>query len=249
MNEVSTEIDINELVKKIETSELKYKKRIRACQVKIKKVIEEHLKEAKQNNLYAVAITLCFASPTSYSSKHISGFLCSLRKKLKQIGQKLQYAWVLEHSNVLHYHLIVWLPNGFTLTHKDLSKWWKAGSTWVQSCKSTKAWGKYIAKSHSKTDLPKGSRAFGYGGLSEEGKIEVQQTAIPLWLKAVLPRHERAKKHPDCGWVSIDTGLIYESPFIWTPRGYVSRAALNEGVETIQHSHSCAPMATAQPAL
>lgn len=208
-----------ELVNKIETSASTHKRRLRFCRKKLKAVMKEQRRLAKAKGLYAVACTLTYAKDTDFSAKHISRFISCLRSKLKRMGHQLPYAWVLEHASALHYHLALWLPRGFKLDRKQLTKWWPWGSTWTQRCHKVSAWTHYISKLSCKTDLPNGARIFATGGLDEQGNEAVQHVMHPFWLKAVLQPGAKVKRMANVGWVNLETGEVYESPWIWTPRG------------------------------
>lgn len=211
-----------ELVKKIGTSATDLsRKRKNAGRKRINSAINEQLRYGKLANLRAVALTLTYVDAAKFSTKHISAFLGALRQALKRMGYRLPYVWVLERASHLHYHLLVWLPRGYELDRAKLSKWWRWGSTWVASCRSLKAWGRYMAKFDSTATLPKSARSYGYGGLDEPGKVEVSRAALPRWLHALLPDGHRARRYPGGGWADVATGQIYRSPYIWTPWGTV----------------------------
>jgi hypothetical protein len=210
-----------ELVRKTGTSATASGKRKNAGRKKLNRIIKEQTRYAKVANVRAVAMTLTYENATEFSSKHISEFLGRLRRALKRMGHSLPYAWVLERASHLHYHLLLWLPRGYTLDLLKLSKWWPFGSTWVQSCRSMKAWGRYMAKFNSIAQLPKGARLYGYGGLDRDGKLAVSRAALPRWLLALVPVGHRVRRCPGGGWVDIATGEIYCSPYRWTPWGVV----------------------------
>lgn len=209
----------SELVKKIETSAASLKKRVRICRKKLKAVTKEHRRIAKAKGLFAVAATLTYAKESDFCAKHITRFLNCLRSKLKRKGHQLLYAWVLERAGALHYHLALWLPRGFKLNCTELAKWWPWGSTWNEACRKVSAWIHYISKRNCKTNLPTGARAFGCGGLDEQAKEAVQQAMFPRWLKALLPPNAKVKRVPKVGWLDMGTGEVYESPWVWSPRG------------------------------
>lgn len=214
-----------ELVRKIETSPaLSSRKRKNSARKKLTRVIREQSRLAKTAKLRAIALTLTYRDSTAFSPKHISNFMDHLRRTLKRTGHILPYTWVLEYAGQLHYHLILWLPRSFTLPPAKLSKWWPWGSTWVETCRSVGAWAKYIAKFDGTTKLPKGARLYGYGGLDEAGKTAVLRAALPRWLLALLPAHNRARRHPGGGWVDMTTGEVHHSPYVWTPWGVKLRS-------------------------
>jgi len=216
-----------ELVKKTATSATSSGKRKNAGRKKLNRIIKEQTRYARVANLRAVAVTLTYENATEFSSKHISEFLGRLRRALKRMGQSLPYAWVLERASHLHYHLLLWLPRGYKLDLTKMSKWWPFGGTWVQSCRSVKAWGRYMAKFNSIAQLPKGARLYGHGGLDQDGKSAVSRAALPRWLLALVPVAHRVRRCPGGGWVDIATGEIYCSPYRWTPWGAVLKAKLS----------------------
>lgn len=215
-----------ELVKKIGTSATaSSRKRKNAARKKLNRIIKEQCRYAKVANLRAVALTLTYCDAAVFSRKHISAFLDPLRQALKRMGCSLPYAWVLECASHLHYHLLVWLPRGYTLDPVKLSKWWRWGSTWVESCRSVKAWGRYMSKFDSTSKLPKGARLYGYGGLDGDGKLAVSRATLPRWLLALLPDGHLARRCSGGGWVDIVTGEFHRSPYLWTPWGSVLKSS------------------------
>ena len=228
----------SELVKKIGTSATaSSRKRKNTARKKLNRVIKEQCRYAKAANLRAVALTLTYCDTTTFSRKHISAFLGPLRQALKRMGNSMPYVWVLECASRLHYHLLVWLPRGYTLDQTKLSKWWRWGSTWVESCRSVKAWGRYLAKFDSTARLPKGARLYGYGGLDGDGELAVSRAALPRWLLALLPSRHRADRCPGGGWVDMVTGEIYLSPYAWTPWGTVLKATTQPAHRGLLEEH------------
>lgn len=213
---------VDELVNKIGTSPShSSQKRIKAARKKLNQVIKEQRRYAKSGKLRAIAVTLTYRDAKHFSPKHISAFLDQLRRKSKRMGHLLPYAWVLEYASRLHYHLILWLPRGYSLDPVKLSKWWPWGSTWIEGCRCIKAWARYISKFDTTIKLPKGGRLYGYGGLDDPGKMAVSRATLPRWLLALLSANHSARRCPGGGWVNRATGEIYRSPYVWTPRGVV----------------------------
>lgn len=212
-------LGLGELVKKIETSATAHKKRLRISRRKHKAVTKEQRRIARDGGLYAVAVTLTYANSVDFSSKHVSRFMNCLRVKLKRQGHSLPYTWVLERASTLHYHLLLWLPRGFKLSHRDLKSWWPWGSTWCEACRKVSKWAKYMRKSDTKTKLPHSARVFGCGGLDETGKEEVRKAMLPRWLALLMPASAILRRIPRIGWVDMSTGDIFECPWMWTPYG------------------------------
>jgi hypothetical protein len=173
----------------------------------------------------AVALTLTYRDNDQFAKAHITRFINCLRTKLKRMGHTLAYVWVLERATALHYHLTLWLPYGFKLTHESLKSWWPWGSTWVEACHSVRAWGRYIRKTEDKANLPPKARLFGYGGLDLAGKEQVFIASLPYWLKLVLQSGAKVKRAFGA-WVDMLTGEIFSCPWIWTGRGFMLRSEL-----------------------
>ena len=211
-----------ELVNKIETSPATaLRKRKNSARKKLRSIIKEQKRYAKTAKLRAVALTLTYRDAKHFSKKHISGFLDRLRRALKRRGHIAPYAWVLERASQLHYHLILWIPHGYTLDPAKVLKWWPWGSSWVEACRNVTAWGRYIAKFDSAAKVPRGARLYGYGGLDDKGKLAISRNTCPRWLLALLPAGHRARRCRGGGWVDMTTGEIHRSPYKWTPWGAV----------------------------
>ena len=220
-------VRFSELVKQIGTSPARSLwKQKKSARKKLKRIINEQQTYSKKSKLRAVALTLTYGCAKVFSSKHISAFLDNLRRTLKRLGHRFPYVWVLECAGQLHSHLMLWLPRSYRLDPVRLEKWWPWGSTWMENCRSVKAWGRYMAKFDSIAKLPKGARVYGYGGLDSEGKVAVARAALPRWLLALLPVGHNASRCRGGGWMEKTTGEIYRSPYIWTPRGAILVAAL-----------------------
>lgn len=209
-----------ELVRKIETSpESSLKKRKSTARKKLLRILKEQRRIAKSSSLRAVALTLTFRDSKAFSPAHISRFLDSLRRALKRTGHVLPYVWTLERAEQLHYHLILWLPRNYVLDPGKLKKWWPWGSTWLEACRCVTAWAKYMTKFDGVANLPKNARLYGYGGVDEAGKSAVSRANLPRWLLKLIPANARVRRCAGGGWVDKDTGQIYFSPYVWTPRG------------------------------
>lgn len=209
-----------ELVSKTETSpsytSTNHRKRARR---KLMRVVWEQRRYAKTVGLRAVALTLTYSDSSKFAKNHLSSFLDGLRKRLKAMGHKLPYAWVLECGGQLHYHIVVWLPRGFIIDPAKLAKWWTWGSTWIATCRKVIAWARYMTKFKCSSKLPRGAHTHGYGGLDEPGKTAVSRAGLPRWLLALIPAHTSARRCPGGGWRCISSGTIHRSPYVWTPWG------------------------------
>jgi hypothetical protein len=229
-----------ELVRKIETSATQsIRKRKSRARKKVLRAVTEQRRYAKEAQLRAVAVTLTFANDASFSSRLVGDFLARVRQTLKRRGYALPYTWVLERGSRLHYHLMVWLPRDFVANKDMLEKWWPWGATHIESCRSVKAWGRYIAKFECIAVIPKGARLFGFGGLDASGKAAVHRVALPQWLQTLLPTGDRARRFTGGGWINAETGEFYRSPYRWTPRGCFLRDVYAEGAKHLFASRLC----------
>lgn len=208
-----------ELVKKIETSGPNHRKRVKHMQRRINASFKELGRIAKKHGLYAACITLTYNDDRAHDQRHISRFVTCLRKKLKRLGHPCLYIWTFERTGKLHYHVLLWLPHGMKLSSRLLGSWWTWGATWVASCRNAHNWKRYIAKAASKDALPSSVRIFAIGGLDAGGKIAVTMAVLPRWLRNILPKGAVPRRRTGGGWIDLDTGVVYESPWCWTPHG------------------------------
>lgn len=192
---------------------------------KIIAVTKEHKRTAKTLGFSAVALTLTYANAKDFSPKHVTAFVAALRAALKRLGHPTLYLWRLERASALHYHLILWLPRSYRIGLAKLKKWWPWGSTWIAACRNVTDWSRYIAKLDATVKLPKGARLIGYGGLDAAGQVVVRRVSLPRWLLVVLPKGVVPRRHPGGGWIDPATGVLYRSPYLWTPTGIVLRSA------------------------
>lgn len=185
-------------------------------------------------------VTLTYANDSQFGAEHISRFVTCLRKRLKYRGMTLPYVWVLEKAERIHYHLTVWLPTGFLLSHRDLKKMWCWGTTWTERCndRGAKAWTRYLAKKETKLDLPVGARSFDGGGLDAEGKRAVLIRSMPKWVRALLPTHQNLTRRRG-RWVDMRTGELFSSPWKWTARGFKFKPSDQSSHPLIQATDEC----------
>lgn len=219
-----------ELVKKIETSpslSVEQKRRRKKQRAKLRNIITEANRMSVSNKTYALCMTLTYESTDDFQTKNISSFIDKLRRWLRRVHKRqLVYVWALERESCLHYHLIVWLPIGVSLSLDRLSKWWSFGSTWIERCRDVSRWGSYIAKfTKPKKLFLRGTRLYGYGGLDEAAKTAIARKSMPVWLRKLLPFGERARRRKGGGWENLDTGEVYLSPYAWSPRGILLKSA------------------------
>lgn len=193
------------------------RRRLKNCKKRVRTSYFEHNRIARSAGLYAVALTPTFANPATFSSKDLSNFIARVRSWLRRRGHKTPYTWVLERAGTLHYHLQIWLPRGLCFEKAALEKWWPHGSIWVESCDSPRAWAEYMCKKGGKdaAQLPKHARLYGSGGFDELGRVHIERARLPKWLRDMTSVEQMLIRSPGQGWLDLDSGQIYESPWFW----------------------------------
>ena len=113
-----------------------------------------------------------------------------------------------------HYHLVLWIPKGFTPPLPDKQGWWKKGHTqavWARSPVGYVA--KYASKGGETEGLPKGARLYGYLGLNEQMLTVRSWYVAPQWLKDMAEYGCRLVKRAGW-WVNKTWGIAYRSPWV-----------------------------------
>ncbi len=162
-------------------------------------------------------ITLTYAPDCIWDKRHISDCLRCMRRWAKSQGElQLRYVWVAEmqRRGVIHYHLMVWLPDHVRLPFADKIGWWPHGMTnteWARDAVGYVA--KYASKGDSGPRLPKGARMYGVGGLTGLALDEARWWALPSWLREVITPGTRLRPNRGGGWADQGTGELYKSPW------------------------------------
>ncbi|CAM5199368.1 hypothetical protein CDEF62S_03618 [Castellaniella defragrans] len=214
-----------------------------AARRKLKAALGEQRRIARELGLEAICVTLTYRPDEAHAPRDLSAFRAALfaqvRRSHPSLKIPLPYLWVLDRggvgevkddlvtTGVLHYHLLLWVPRGFPLRER-LARWWPHGSTWHERCKCPQDWTSYMTKA-TRATFPKGSRLYGCGGLDDTGKLAVARAGWPRWLLRHIPRGERAKRIAGVGWVHVETGELYESPYVWRKGRCVLRRSLTSG--------------------
>lgn len=163
-------------------------------------------------------VTLTYAPGNQWRGRHVTEFLHRVRKYFQRAGKKFAYTWVaeLQDRGVLHYHVIVWMPRGFTMPKPDKRGWWPHGSTRVEWVRHAVG---YLAKYASKggieeggATLPKGARINGHGGLDYEARREYRWWRAPKDARETLGQHADIRRTKGGRFCAL-TGLF--SPARW----------------------------------
>ena len=167
-------------------------------------------------------LTLTYEHADAWEPRHVSTTVDRLRKWARRSGYPVAGVWCAEMQDkryrvrgelAIHYHIVIWLPRGVIPPKPDKQGWWKWGMTKREKVRvSANA---YIAKYASKgteAPLPKGARTYASFGL-EEQRSRYTYLRRPGWLRALVALGERVIRSKGGGWVSLDSGEFYESPW------------------------------------
>jgi hypothetical protein len=119
----------------------------------------------------------------------------------------------LTKKGVPHYHLLLWVPLDFRFPKPDDQGWWPHGSTRIE--RAEKAAGyivKYASKGDVENPIPHGARLFGTGG-EPAAALARHRACLPRWLRVKVATG-RARRVTGVGWLAVDTGEIFQSPYI-----------------------------------
>jgi len=160
-------------------------------------------------------LTLTYAPGQVYSPLDVSGLLKRMHQWAERRGVLLLGLWVLELTKAgnPHYHILLWLPKGFTLPKPDKQGWWTKGHTRIEWARSPVG---YIAKYSSKGtggDIPSGARLWGAFGRSARVVARVSWAMAPKWLREFVEEGNRVIKQ-GCWWLDQVTGIRYRSPWV-----------------------------------
>lgn len=165
-----------------------------------------------------IMVTLTYARDDEWQAKHIASYLTNVRNWLtrRTAGlHNLRYVWVAELTKKgrVHYHVLMWLPRGYTMPKADKQGWWKHGSTKTEQAVAPV---KYILKYASKLDSKEGGfpahcRMFGVGGLDQPGRWSRKWLNYPAFIKGRASINECWERAEGGGWLEHATGIIWPS--------------------------------------
>jgi hypothetical protein len=155
-----------------------------------------------------------------FDARQISILMKHIRRWAKRRGFTVPYLWVLERGEKrgrLHYHVVVWLPKGYSMPKPDKQGWWRFGSTNIQWARHAPVGylAKYMGKGGpSDLPMPKGARLHGSGGMTAIERAKVCWLHAPAWVREhwdswdLMPRRATGG-----GWVSRVLGDWLPSPY------------------------------------
>jgi len=147
-------------------------------------------------------VTLTYARANEWRPNHISEATAAYRRWCKRKGVPCRYTWVSEiqpkraertGENVVHYHLLAWLPIGVKMPFWDKSTtssgrhvvpFWDHGMSNTEKAKSGVGYlMKYLSKLGELTIFPDGLRLYGVGGLDTQARAVRAWYNLPEWAK------------------------------------------------------------------
>lgn len=212
----------------------------------------------------AAMITLTYRDDVEWHPRHVTSMIKAMREWSRRRGHVIPYVWVAELTKRgrMHYHVLVWLPDGFLLPKPDKAGWWQHGWTRIEYARSPVGYiAKYTSKGSSSDTsplsrrqslaavirgenppplFPRGARIYGSGGLDSVVKLIRRWWMLPSWVRNLTQPAHDVRRARGGGWVSRETGEFFRS--IW---GIVSLS--RERIRVIQISQPPPPLLSLPP--
>ena len=188
----------------------------------VSEVVQNDL-TASNRRFRAAMLTLTYDPRFAWSPKHVSRLTSHISKWGKRRGFVIPYVWVLElqQNGNPHYHILFWLPRGYTIPKPDNQGWWPYGHTRVEWAKNPVRYlAKYTSKLRSASgDIPSNARLYNYGGLTADQRRLLRWAKAPLWLRKFVPREHDIKRESEGWWLDVTSGIRYRTPYVasWNP--------------------------------
>lgn len=136
-------------------------------------------------------VTLTYKGVDDWRPDHISYAIRHYRQWCKRVGVPCRYTWVaeLQSRGAVHYHLLAWLPRGFSMPlwdkpHGKRLAFWPHGMSNTQIARSGVGYlMKYLSKLGEFHRFPVGLRLYGIGGLDATGRKIRGWYGLPTWVK------------------------------------------------------------------
>jgi hypothetical protein len=135
-------------------------------------------------------VTLTYRPGVDYDPGQISASLHALKAWADREGYWVRWVWRLEFGSQtgrLHYHVLVWLPEGAYMPRWDERGWWSHGMTKMEEARSPVG---YMAKYASKPAVWVGERRFNTKGARWWGgrysvavRVLVRLRTAPRWVQ------------------------------------------------------------------
>ena len=181
--------------------------------------------EEVQGNHLVHLVTFTYAPGHEWTPKHIAQCLMSYRKQAARDGVPWRYEWVAElqlnrmrrrresAAQCMHYHAIIWQPEGYQFPYPDARGWWTHGMTNVDVARNPVGYlAKYASKGTEGERLPRGARISGGGGLSAEGRKLACWWLRPRYVREAFPDFMHSvRRAPGGGWLNLESGELVEA--------------------------------------
>lgn len=164
----------------------------------------------------AAMVTLTYRPDADWAALHMSRFVDALLKWAGRRGVTVPYVWVaeLQERGAVHYHMILWLPRGFTIPKPDKQGWWPHGSSRVEWARRAVSYiTKYASKGGDRVSFPRGLRLWSAGGLGKDAREYRAWLRLPGWLRKATGERARIAKRPGGFYVAQETGEVFQSPW------------------------------------
>lgn len=174
---------------------------------------------------YAELVTVTYAPGHEWRRHHIAETMDCYRKQAARDGIQFRYEWVAElqlgrmhrrgesAAQCMHYHAIVWAPEGYSYPHPDSRGWWPYGMSNVERAHRPVGYlAKYASKGTEGEALPKRARISGGGGLSAPGAQLARWWLMPRYVRLAFPDFlDQVGRKRGGGWVNRSTGEWIEA--------------------------------------
>ena len=164
-------------------------------------------------------VTLTYRGVEDWRPDHVSAATERFRRWCARVRVAPRYLWVaeLQQRGAVHYHLIVWLPEGVRMPHWDkcsrapsgriVRPMWPHGMTNVEQARTGVGYlMKYVSKLSDVSTFPPGLRLYGVGGLDPQARAVRTWHNLPEWAKRLYGVGDLRRMA--CGLVVRDTGEI-----------------------------------------
>jgi hypothetical protein len=164
-------------------------------------------------------VTPTYRPGVTYDPRQISRTLNALKMWAAREGHFVYWVWRMEfgeQTGRLHYHVMIWLPEGAYMPRWDEAGWWPHGMTKTEVARSPVG---YMAKYASKqarfvgetTFNTKGARWWG-ARLPPDVRFLVRLRLAPLWVQDKWEQIGGVLKRGSFGWWRIGA-FEFRSPW------------------------------------
>jgi len=175
--------------------------------------------ESGSRDRRAWMVTLTYrGGPEAWRADHMKSAMHRLRQWCNRQGFGCQYVWVaeLQKRGVIHYHALLYLPQGVRCPAFDARGWWPHGMTNRKLVRKSAVG--YLMKYLSKgTDVrsgsfPRGARIYGVAGLTHAMRRARRWLRLPAFVQGNSSTLDDWRRAPGGGWVAPD-GVRFCSEF------------------------------------